>query len=396
MDKSIFMRAKKVRNGSALDGVLDNYFHLDRCLRNALLLDFIMEIKGVIELNVYLNWRVQYVDNSFFAAFVLSLIAINAVATPLIQIFYKRETNLDACSIVESHLRTVQSARPNGEFRVLRCIHVEDNVNGLFTLLKALNPSEINLICAYTLHLMQLIGLSAPPLAPYESHRKIIQPNSTDRIMQALLNFSKTSSVPITIQPLRVIAPYKTMHETISKLARDEVIPLIIVPFLESLEFHRKKNILRNTEEDNENERHQDEALIEEFMNSNIGNARVVCHEVVVAEETMQVMNAIHSVENSYDLVIVGKRQGHNSLLVKEMSPWVVYMELGVIGDMVASSDFCGGTMSVLVMHCVGVLGDYDNGTSKPGTEFSLSNSYERSNYSFSSSICDVDNDKNH
>ncbi|KAK3229749.1 hypothetical protein Dsin_001630 [Dipteronia sinensis] len=407
-------------------------------LRNAFLLGVIMEIKGVIELNVYLYWRVQqFVDDSYFAAFVLALIAINAVATPLIQIFYKRETSLDARSVAESHLRTVQSARPIGQFRVLCCIHVEDNVNGMITLLKASNPTEISPICAYTLHLKQLIGRSAPSFSPLREPKK----ESSNEF-------------------------YRSNHACfIENLECSDHHSTVDVPFPESLEFHGKTAILRSlniniqtyapctvgifvdrsarhhrstthfsynvvvfffggpddrealalalrmsghpgvgitmiridyipdTEEDNENERHLDEALINEFKSSSIGNACVVCHEVVVAEETMQVMNAIRSVDNNYDLVIVGKRRGPNSLLAKEMSPWIVYKELGVIGDMVASSDFCGGTLSVLVMHCVGVLGDYDNGTSKPGTEFSLSNSFERSHFSFPPSNCDVDKD---
>ncbi|KAK0592437.1 hypothetical protein LWI29_019164 [Acer saccharum] len=347
-------------------------------LRNAVLLGIIMENKGVIELNVYLMWT------TIFAAFVLSIIAINAVATPLIQIFYKRETSFSArsCSIAESHLRTLQLARPISEFRVICCIHVEDNVNGMITLLKASNPTEISSICAYTLHLTQLIGRSAPILAPYEIQRKKVQPNSTDRIMHALSKFLKTSSVLITIRPLRVIAPYKTMHETICKLARDEVIPLIIVPFPESLEFHGKITILRglniniqtyapctvgtlvdrsaqhhqstthfsynvvvfffggpddrealalalrmsghpgvsitmiridyipDTEGDDEIERHLDEAFINEFKSSNIGNACMVCHEVVVAEETMQVMNAIRFETTVTISLLLGNGEG--------------------------------------------------------------------------------------
>ncbi|KAK1571066.1 hypothetical protein Q3G72_011551 [Acer saccharum] len=356
-----------------LDSVLDNYVHLDRRKFGEDGRKFVVVV--VLQCSMW---------TTIFAAFVLSIIAINAVATPLIQIFYKRETSFSArsYSIAESHLRTLLLARPIGEFRVICCIHVEDNVNGMITLLKASNPTEISTICAYTLHLTQLIGRSAPILAPYEIQRKKVQPNSTDRIMHALSKFLKTSSVPITIRPLRVIAPYKTMHETICKLARDEVIPLIIVPFPESLEFHGKITILRglniniqtyapctvgtlvdrsaqhhqstthfsynvvvfffggpddrealalalrmsghpgvsitmiridyipDTEGDDEIERHLDEAFINEFKSSNIGNACMVCHEVVVAEETMQVMNAIRSETTVMISLLLGNGEG--------------------------------------------------------------------------------------
>ncbi|KAL5822669.1 hypothetical protein ACOSQ4_020569 [Xanthoceras sorbifolium] len=411
-------------------------------VRNAILLSFILNFKGVIDHSVFLWLRMQkLVDDSYFTAFVLSTVAVNAIMNPLIQIFYKPELSLEACPSFENYPRSLQSMPSIGELRVLCCIHCGDNVNGMITLLKASNPTEFSPICAYTLYLTQLIGQAAPLLAPYETKKGKWKTNSSDRIMHALLRFSKTLNVPLTIQPLKIIAPYKTMHETICKLAIDKFIPLIIAPFPESLEFHGKKASLRSfniniqtyapctvgilvdrsshhllsttnfsynvlaiflggpddrealalvlrmsghpgvsitliridfkaDDDNNKSERYLDECFINEFKSRTIGNASVVCHEVV-AEETAQVMNVISKVDNSYDLVIVGKQPGANSRLAKEMLPWIEYKELGVIGDMVASSDFCGGTMSVLVMQCFRI--------SSTGIESSMTNYDERS-----------------
>ncbi|KAL5822665.1 hypothetical protein ACOSQ3_020581 [Xanthoceras sorbifolium] len=316
------------------------------------------------------------VDDSYFTAFVLSTVAVNP------------ELSLEACPSFENYLRRLQSMPPIGELRVFCCIHCEDNVNGMITLLKASNPTEISPIYAYTLHLTQI---------------------------------SKTSNIPLTIQPLKIIAPYKTMHETICRLATDKFIPLIIVSLPESLEFHGKTVNLRSfniniqtyapctvgilvdksshrllstthfaynvlaiflggpndrhpgvsitmiridfkaDDDNNKSERYLDECFINKFKSRTIANASAVCHEVVV-EETVQVMNVISKVDSSYDLVI-----------------------LGVIGDMVASSDFCGGTMSVLVMQYFGI--------SSTGIESSMTNYDERSCFSFASSNCDRDND---
>ncbi|KAL5846319.1 hypothetical protein ACOSQ3_009843 [Xanthoceras sorbifolium] len=441
---------------SKMIGSLSSLLYVNTGVRNAILLSFILNFKGVIDHSVFLWLRMQkLMDDSYFTAFVLSTVAVNAIMNPLIQIFYKPELSLEAYPSFENYPRRLQSMPPTGELRVLCCIHCEDNVNGMITLLKASNPTEISPICAYTLHLTQLIGQAAPLLAPYESQKGKWKTNSSDRIMRALSRLSKTSNVPLTIQPLKIIAPYKTMHETICKLGIDKLIPLIIVPFPESLEFHEKTASLRSfniniqtyapctvgilvdrsshhllstthfsynvlaiflggpddrealalalrmsghpgvsitmiridfkaDDDNNKSERYLDECFINEFKSRTIANASVVCHEVV-AEETVQVMNVISKVDNSYDLVIVGKQPVANSRLAKEMLPWIEYKELGVIGDMVASSDFCGGTMSVLVMQCFGI--------SSTGIDSSMTNYDERSCFSFASSNCDRDND---
>ncbi|KAH7548301.1 hypothetical protein JRO89_XS14G0098300 [Xanthoceras sorbifolium] len=104
-------------------------------------------------------------------------------------------------------------------------------------------------------------------------------------------------------------------------------------------------------------ENHLDECLVNKFIAKNIGNPRVVFKEFKT-NESLQVCNTIHSVENNYELVHVGQRRGTHSHLEQEMNPWVEYKELGVIGDMLASSDFGGGLMSILVMHSIGVVND--------------------------------------
>lgn len=63
-------------------------------------------------------------------------------------------------------------------------------------------------------------------------------------------------------------------------------------------------------------------------------------------------ISAIRSVEGHYDLVMVGRRRSWDVSMgdEKEMSDFVENVELGVIGGTLASTDFCGGMVSVLVM----------------------------------------------
>ncbi|CAB4301441.1 unnamed protein product [Prunus armeniaca] len=92
-----------------------------------------------------------------------------------------------------------------------------------------------------------------------------------------------------------------------------------------------------------------DESLVDEFRLRNIGNDRLDWREIEV-DDSVQLMDAVMNSQGSYDLVIVGRRHADTTLRDEEMSEFVENAELGVIGDIVASSDFCGRQVNVLVI----------------------------------------------
>ncbi|KAK2636605.1 hypothetical protein Ddye_031397 [Dipteronia dyeriana] len=395
--------------------------------RNAFLLAFILNIKGVLELMISARFKTfQYMDEPIYTAFVLSNVLVSAIMAPLIQIFSELQTRLKRSESTEICTRTVQATPIVSQLRVLCCIHCEDNVPGILTLLNAMNVTENGPIGSYPVHLTELIGRSMPLLEPYETKNIRLMRDSTDRIMKALSKYSKSFNFSVTIQPFRIISPYKIMHDFICKLERDESISLIILPFPESLEILGKTASLRSlimgveeqspctvgifvdrcppryscsTElpfkvavfffggvddrealalvmrmsgnpgvkitifrihltgglQEHNIEKILDDYLVKEFRAKNICNPGVEYREIE-ANVSVQVLDTIRSVENKYDLVVVGKRRGPKSRLDEEMNPWVDHKELGVIGDMLASSDFGGGFMSVLVMHCLGSI----------------------------------------
>lgn len=96
-------------------------------------------------------------------------------------------------------------------------------------------------------------------------------------------------------------------------------------------------------------ERILDDNVINDFKSRNLGNACVLCHHVDVTN-TLEAWEVIRSSDNDYDLVVVGKRRRPNSSRERDMTPWTDYEELRVIGDMLASQDFCGGMNPVLVV----------------------------------------------
>ena len=67
-------------------------------------------------------------------------------------------------------------------------------------------------------------------------------------------------------------------------------------------------------------------------------------------------LEAVHSLEGNYDLVMVGRRHNDGSLNGKEMTTFMENADaLGILGDMLSSVEFCMGMVPVLVTQCGGV-----------------------------------------
>ncbi|KAM1141631.1 hypothetical protein FF1_041507 [Malus domestica] len=393
-------------------------------LKNSLMLSMAMSTKGIIETTLLNQWRnSKAIDDQTFLQIVLSMLGITMVVTPLLRFSYNPQIRLGA-STKSFRLRSIQSMpRNSGKFCVLCCFHNEESVRNLITLLEASNPTEASPICAYVIHTVELMGGAIPRLVP---HKKLSLKTPTHQMMRAFENYSQNSKGPVMIHAFNLIAPYKSMHETLFRLAHDKLIPLIIIPFhdhhgtadlsltsairqfninvqkysqctvgilvdrgspcrvslthfshnvavffiggpddRESLAYAERmlgnldvqmtvlRIILRNKlKAGNQEERIEakvDESLVEDFWLRNRGNNRLSWLDIDV-EDSVQVMRSIKNMEGDYDLVMVGRRHAEISLRDEEMAEFVEHAELGVIGDRLASSDFCGGTVNVLVM----------------------------------------------
>ena len=74
-----------------------------------------------------------------------------------------------------------------------------------------------------------------------------------------------------------------------------------------------------------------------------------------MVEDSMEnVLEAMRGMEMGfYDLVVVGKRHCIGNVTDEEMMGFMDNADqLGVVGDMLASNEFCDGRVSLLVMQC--------------------------------------------
>ncbi|GAB2231411.1 hypothetical protein Droror1_Dr00010417 [Drosera rotundifolia] len=111
--------------------------------------------------------------------------------------------------------------------------------------------------------------------------------------------------------------------------------------------------IIHNESLSTKRDRELNRTAIKEFRTKNFSNERVSYQEIRV-EDWDHAIRAIRSLASeSYDLIMVGRRQSESGLLQEEEEEMAILIEnpeLGMVGDMLISSDFRGGTVSVLVM----------------------------------------------
>ncbi|OIT02413.1 PREDICTED: cation/H(+) antiporter 15-like [Nicotiana attenuata] len=194
-------------------------------------LGLLMNAKGLIEMIVINVGKDQKVlDDKSFAIMVMVAVLMTACIIPIVTIIYK-----PARKFVPYKRRTVQSTKPDSEFRVLVCIHTPRNVPTIINLLEASYPTKKSPIGIYVLHLVELTGRSSAMLIVHNT-RKSGRPalNRTqaqsDHIINAFENFEQHVGC-VSVQPLTAISPYSTMHEDICTVAEDKRVALLIVPF---------------------------------------------------------------------------------------------------------------------------------------------------------------------
>ncbi|CAL9105570.1 unnamed protein product [Musa acuminata var. zebrina] len=99
-----------------------------------------------------------------------------------------------------------------------------------------------------------------------------------------------------------------------------------------------------------------DDRMLMQFLRDRVDGHRVVYREEVVkdGEKTMEV---IRETSPHFSLLIVGRRAEKESPLTAAMSMWSEYPELGVIGDLLASTDLGSRASTLVVQQQARVMG---------------------------------------
>ncbi|CAI8596935.1 unnamed protein product [Vicia faba] len=190
--------------------------------RDAISLSLIMNCKGTVELALLMNMKLKNVlDDELFSILVLTLVLVTGIVSPVVKALYDPSRRFLAYK-----RRTILHHPSEEEFRILACIHKEDNVLAVLNLLAASNPTEKARIDLVVLQLVKLVGRAASVLV---SHKPRDKPG--EKIFIPFTKFEDGYRGKVTLHCYKGISPYATMHNDVCYLALEKRITFIIIPF---------------------------------------------------------------------------------------------------------------------------------------------------------------------
>nr|XP_010910027.1 cation/H(+) antiporter 15-like [Elaeis guineensis] len=375
------------------------YFDISR--HNALLLGLIMNFRGMIEMAILLNFRsFKIIEIGSYTVLILFIVLMTGIAVPLVKRYYDPlsvDYVVGRCSIEQLKL--------HAELRIVACMHDEEAVPAIISLLEASSVEGANPVCVYALHLVEQLGSANTNLIAHKNNNEYVDPSKLGHLLNALVHYEQFKKGQVAVHPFTAIAPYKTMHQDICSLALQKSAAIIVLPFIINKDsaadadrairsivpsvlsqapcsvgilisknaggsvlptpghFHQHMGVLFWGGPDDREalayasrllyhrgvqlsvirfvlaNDHKDNEAIEKLKSENMNNEHLRLQEVV-ARDMEQTISAIRSIDSQFDLVIVGRQQSSSSLLEQGLAEWSEFPELGVVGDMLASSDF--------------------------------------------------------
>ncbi|KAI3946387.1 hypothetical protein MKW92_049622 [Papaver armeniacum] len=200
--------------------------------RESFLLGLIMNIKGVVEVSTINTWLDSINIKEIFTAantiMVLALVVLVAVITPAVKYLYDPSSKY----LTYKGRSILQSNENNSDFRVLVCVHTQDDVPGIIRIIEASNPTKLHPLTIYLLHLVELVGRASPLLISHTLRERASTSNPTksERIINVFQQFQNRYQNLVTVLPFTTISPYASMHNDICTMAVDKGAALVIFP----------------------------------------------------------------------------------------------------------------------------------------------------------------------
>ncbi|KAI3434251.1 Na_H_Exchanger domain-containing protein, partial [Psidium guajava] len=387
---------------------------------DAIPLSLIMCCKGIIEVSVYGMWYDRKIINKqVYSQLVVTMVIVTTLVRPIIAHLHDPSSRY-----MINGRRTLPQSKEGVKVQILVCLHDENNVPTVMSLLEASNPTPHSPISVFVLHLEELKGRCAAVLVPHHHlGRDASRADGSDHVVNAFANYEQRNHGSAVVQHFTAISPYETMHDDVCALALDKRTHLIIMPFHKTWAIdgsvghtkHAFRNVnmnvmgkapcsigvlidrgpvataqctaagetapyrvfvlflggaddrealaysmrmvdhpwvsltivrIKSREDENEGESQLDKEAMDDFWAKVGDNRKVVKYIEEVTKDGVGTIQVIHSVETMVDLLIVGKHHDPSSPLVSGLTEWSEFPELGVIGDLLATSDFI---FSVLV-----------------------------------------------
>lgn len=188
-----------------------------------------------------------------YAILIISVVVMTGVISPIVKLLYDPSRRY-----IAFRRRTILHSSHNDELRILACVHSQENVRGIFTLLQVSKPTIESHIDLVVLHLVKLVGQSSSLLVPHRYRdNPSLNPSQSEQIFNAFKQFEQQNHEVLFVHCYKGISPYATMHNDVCSLALEKRTILIIVPFHKQWTFgkrvetcyahrHLNNNVLEN------------------------------------------------------------------------------------------------------------------------------------------------------
>jgi hypothetical protein len=153
---------------------------------------------------------------------------INAIITPLIKFIYDPSKQYNA--ITRSSIQ--HSKGDMMDFRIMVCIHKNENIPTMMNLLEASHASEDRHVKVITLILVELLGRSRPLLVAHQQHDILRSTVSKSiQINNAFQQYAQQNKGYASVELFTSISNFETMHDDICRIAVDRIPNILILPF---------------------------------------------------------------------------------------------------------------------------------------------------------------------
>ncbi|KAF7802876.1 cation/H(+) antiporter 4-like [Senna tora] len=199
--------------------------------KDALALALILNCKGVVEVGMYISvFDRKQVHGETFGVLMLSVMVISTVVQILVKRLYDPSRKYAGFQ-----KRNIMNLKPNSEFRLLVCIHKQHHISGITNFLDICNPTHDYPIIVDALHLMELVGRTAPVFISHRLQRDSnlgLQNSYSENVFMSFQNYEHSKSPgAASTNTYTAISPLSLMHEDVCHLALDKLASIVILPF---------------------------------------------------------------------------------------------------------------------------------------------------------------------
>ncbi|KAE8722919.1 putative Cation/H+ exchanger 4 [Hibiscus syriacus] len=272
--------------------------------------------------------------------------------------------------------QTKETGRIKDELRMIGCIHVPGNVNSIISLLHACCPTRQSSIALDVLHLVKLSGRATPVIITHDKPTETMlnQPYS-ENVIVAFNRFQRNTWEAVSVKAFTAVSPPNLMYEDIwihldvrrnlksfkvnsssyniavifmggqddrealalaKRISQDESVSLTVIHL-------KARNSLEETF------RAENDRMLDDELLSDIKRSVKLTYIEEQENDGTETSHFLRSIVQDYQLIIVGRRYKCEDPQTLGLGEWCEFQEIGIIGDLLSSSDFVGNYFSLIV-----------------------------------------------